>query len=415
MIWILGGYMWLFIHRPFEVWLSLSGLHIERIYMLAAILYWAFVAEKHWISNRLNMAFAFFSIVVLAAWVTSPYTAQCAPAVEDFFKVAVFYVLVASTVRDERDLKRLVMMFLGVMSLYMLHSLREYHCGRVTSSMLTDRMVGVDQTYGDANNFAATIVVSLPLLYAVWPLFRTSLQRWAIVGYAGLALTCTLLTSSRMGFVGLCALIGLTILFSKRRWVILFTLAVVGPIVFFLLPADRQNRFLTIVDPSYGPQNAQDSAESRWQGWHDGVQFWRERPVFGVGPGGFGEARKAMGFAAKSAHNLYGQTIGELGSVGAVAFAAILLAFLGNLLALMAACRRRPDLWGAFPARVIVAVSIAVVLLLVMGLAGHFLFRYTWLWFGAFEVIALACLRQCELEGPLMECDAVLVVNEQPG
>ena len=33
MIWLLGGYMWLFVHRPFEVWPALGSLQIERGYM----------------------------------------------------------------------------------------------------------------------------------------------------------------------------------------------------------------------------------------------------------------------------------------------------------------------------------------------------------------------------------------------
>ena len=40
MIWLLGGYMWLFIHRPFKVWPWLGELRVERVYMLVTIFYW---------------------------------------------------------------------------------------------------------------------------------------------------------------------------------------------------------------------------------------------------------------------------------------------------------------------------------------------------------------------------------------
>ena len=40
------------------------------------------------------------------------------------------------------------------------------------------------------------------------------------------------------------------------------------------------------------------------------------------------------------------------------------------------------------------STSLAVVLLLLMGLGGHNLYRYTWLWFGAFQAVALDCLRR---------------------
>ena len=38
MLWILIGYMFLFIHRPFEIWPALGTLHIERLYMLGTLL-----------------------------------------------------------------------------------------------------------------------------------------------------------------------------------------------------------------------------------------------------------------------------------------------------------------------------------------------------------------------------------------
>ena len=41
-----------------------------------------------------------------------------------------FAVMVATTVRDTRGLQLLVVAFLGVLALYMLHSLREYVGGR---------------------------------------------------------------------------------------------------------------------------------------------------------------------------------------------------------------------------------------------------------------------------------------------
>ena len=41
MRWLLIGYMFLFIDRPFEVWPWLGDLHVERIYMLFTLAIWA--------------------------------------------------------------------------------------------------------------------------------------------------------------------------------------------------------------------------------------------------------------------------------------------------------------------------------------------------------------------------------------
>src|SRR5262249_48897359 len=65
---LLGGYMWLFVHRPFEIWPALGAIQIERIYMLLMLLYWAAAARKSWLSNRLHVALAAFAAALGTAW-----------------------------------------------------------------------------------------------------------------------------------------------------------------------------------------------------------------------------------------------------------------------------------------------------------------------------------------------------------
>jgi len=391
-LWLLGGYMWLFIHRPFEIWPMWGTLRLERVYMLATLVCWLLLADKSWIKNPLNAAFGLFGLTLTAAWAVSPWRELGTKTVEDWLKVAVFYVLVMSTVRNERDLKRMVLMYLAAVGLYLAHSFWEYGAGRHVWTMGTARMLGIDTTYGDPNAFAATIVYSLPLAVALWPHAEREWHRVLLAGYAGLSVLCVLLTSSRSGFVGLCFLLLWVALASKRRltWVLLLALA--APAAWMCLPQDRQHRFLTLIDPSYGPANAQQSAEGRAKGWRDGVRLWREHSAFGVGPGAFGAAT-GSGFES---HQLYGQVLGELGTAGAVAFASILVAFLWNALAMRRQCRDSPECTDSLAASVSRAAGSTVLLMLLMGLGGHNLYRYTWLWFGAFQAIALHCANRPE-------------------
>ena len=73
--------------------------------------------------------------------------------------------------------------------------------------------------------------------------------------------------------------------------------------------------------------------------------------------------------------------------------ALILLGFLRNHLALRRYPERSAADEAAFPRQLTHAISIAVLLLLLMGWGGHNLFRYTWLWYGGFQLIALHCLK----------------------
>src|SRR6266498_2615236 len=108
MVWILIGYMFLFIHRPFEVWPFLGDLHVERIYMIGAIIAVALHAGNRWLPNWQHLAYAGFAAAVVVCWVVSPWADKGETTVENWFKVLVFYVLLVVVVRDERSLKRVL-------------------------------------------------------------------------------------------------------------------------------------------------------------------------------------------------------------------------------------------------------------------------------------------------------------------
>jgi O-antigen ligase len=224
-----------------------------------------------------------------------------------------------------------------------------------------------------------------------------------LAGYAALSLACILLTSSRSAFVGLIVLLLLVAALSKHRLKWLLLLALAAPVGWQVLPKDRQNRFLTLIDPSYGPENARESAEGRSKGLRDGLRIWNEHPLLGIGPGAFGEA-SGGGYES---HQLYGQVLGELGGLGAVAFVGILAAFAYNALVAYRLGRKQPELREGLAFSAVWAVSLTVLLLLLMGFGGHNLYRYTWLWFGAFQAIALDCMRRqaCETIEEAIDCE----------
>ena len=384
MHWLLIGYMFLFIHRPFEMWPMLGELHIERVYILGVILYWAVWPGKRWIPNRQHITYFGFASAVVICWAISPWADQGQVVVENWFKILVFYVLLVTCAHDEKGLRRLAAGFLAVMAIYMLHSLREFVGGRYTYRMGIVRMIGVDTSLGDPNSFGASIVFALPFARAFWLACR---QRWAhlaIVGYIGLSVTCVLLTGSRSSLLGLIVWGGWVILRSQYRWWGISAAAMGAPLVFLLLPDSLQTRFETIVNPDVGPENARVSGEGRLEGLTKGMELIAAYPVAGIGPGSW---RPATGSKLES-HNLYGQLCGEMGLLGVIAFGAILGCFAWNLIQMRRIARRNADNSGAFAFRIGSAVAMSVFLLLFMGNFGHNLFRHNWLWFGGFLIVA---------------------------
>lgn len=401
--------MWLFIHRPFEVWPWLGEYRIERVYMLGTIAYWAFCAPKVWASNRVNIGVFVLAISIALSTLVSQYTDFNAVAVQDWYKLLVFYVLVMSSVREERDLRLLVVGFVVVTGLYELHSLREYVSGRGVYRMGTWRMIGIDETMSDPNTFSATVNYALPMLFPVLALVK---RRWHYVAIAGLfamGVTCILLTGSRTGLVLLLLQAFAVVLFSKQRWKILLAVVIAAPLLWSLLPQDRQDRYLTIIDPSRGPAGAQQSAEGRTQGFVDGIRNWRSHPVFGVGPACHGAA---IGHGMQS-HNLYGQVLGELGSVGVLGLILLLVGYVGNFVEARRLVDPPLESESLFLYRVSFAVLWTAVLLLVAGWGGHNLFRYNWLWYGAFSALAVHFLTERYEHACGSDCDPLALDDDE--
>ena len=408
MRWLLIGYMFLFIDRPFEVWPWLGDLHIERIYMLLTLAVWAVYPNKRWLPNAQHAAYAAFALAVAICWIGSPWAAQGQNVVEDWFKIVVFYFLLVTTIRDERGLKHIAVGFLAVMSLYLLHSFREYLGGRYTYRMGISRMIGVDTTLGDPNSFGASIVFSLPLVMAFWKAGTGGkYSKPLLISYVGLASLCVLLTGSRSSFVGLLVWFMIVIWGTRYRFLALAAFAVASPLAFIALPDELQTRFETIVNPEVRTKSDEESGQGRLQGFLTGMDLWASNPLTGIGPGAW---RPATGSTIES-HNLYGQLLGETGTLGGLAFLAMLVCFWRNLRAVKRARIANPEQQNDLVYTLPASIGVAVFLLLFMGNFGHNLFRFTWLWYGGFLIVARHCVARRVAE---WEPEAVEVEDDLP-
>ena len=333
MIWLLGGYMWLFVHRPFEVWPSLGALQLERGYMLIMMVVWLVAPGKGFMPNRIHAALFFFTSILIACFVNSPYADSpgCADAVENYFKVSVFYFLVVTCVRDERNLRLLVLLFLAATALYMSHSIVEFINGKYQWRMGIRRMIGVDATFSDPNAFASTLLYTLPITLPFWSERPRRIPKFVLIGYSLAVVGCILMTGSRAGFMGLGLFCGIVLVMNSKRKGQTILLGSFGALAGFavlsvVLPGELQDRYLTLVDSSRGPENARVSAGGRMDGFLAGIQVWQESPLLGWGPGSFPYSTGRGGHA----HNVYGQVLSEMGSLGGLAFLLLIYCFITN-------------------------------------------------------------------------------------
>lgn len=385
MIYLILGYIYLAIHRPMEIWPVLEPFRVELVYFSFLCLTWI-IAPKRFSFDRQQLAVVLIGAAVALAWALSPWADRGAIAVKNYTFVLVFALILATCVRDEPGLDRVLLAFLGVMALYMLHSVWEYRSGRHVFRMGIVRLVGVDSSLGDPNSFGNSIVYALPFVRYFWLKWQERWKRLMLVGYVLLSVGCIGLTGSRSSMVGLLLWGFLTVWVSRRRKVaLLLGGAVLAAGAFFMLPDDLQTRFWTIVDPSVGPINAQWSREGRIEGFFIGLDLWSKFPLTGCGP----DAWQAASGRYLRAHNVYGQLLGELGTVGAVAFLFLVVALISGGRRLIRLVRDHDPEPHAEPLfHFGHAVLISTALLLFEGLFGHNLYRYNYVWYCSFLVIA---------------------------
>jgi O-antigen ligase len=389
-LWLLVGYMWLYVHRPFEIWPVLATFRLELVYILFVLAGWLVYSGKEFTASKIHLAFASFSVAVLICWMASPWISEASVVPINFFKVTVFYLLLVTTIRDEKQLRFIIAAFLAVMTLYMTHSLREYRNGRIEYRMDTPRMIGVDSSMGDPNSFAATVLYALPLVIPFWMTTASTRWRLALAAYVAISAICIVLTGSRSGFLGMLLLGAIVVFRSRWRWKLLAASVLLAPLLWYAVPGELQGRFMTIVNPEAGPANAQTSADSRIEGLRIGFALLRSSPLTGCGPGAW---IPATGRGIES-HNLYGQVMGEMGLLGCVTFAVLLAALFAEIVQIRRAYSVYPGRNCDFLYWLASAIGLAFVLMLVEGNFGHNLYRYNWLWYGAFLVVAKRCLAE---------------------
>lgn len=379
-------YMFLVIERPWESIRYLHNIPIERTFAIAMILVAVLHSSFKIVSAPTNKWV--YSLLALH-FLLAPFAFNFGYSIEqgiEYAKMVVLYLLMLSIVDDEDSLRVLVKVYIFSMMFYVLHSLWEYHNGRVEWRMGISRMVGVDLTFNDPNAFSGSIVLSFPFAYTLLKTeIKSSLRKFYGL-YFIIGVVCIILTGSRTSFVTLVVLMLIWAITQqgKKKILIMSVVAFVLMIIWNVMPVEKQNRIRTLWNPEAGPENAQTSAKGRMQGWTASWKMFSQKPLTGVGAGGgnyigYRVANNIDGEKGDpfQAHVLYGEVLAEFGLPGAFIFMGLVLS------TLKCAWRSWKSPLNGFSRHLSPAIIMALILLLVLGLGGHNFYRPLWLWLAA--------------------------------
>jgi len=412
LLWLIAGWMYLYIVRPWEVLFpSLGPWHLERIYCLTVLGVIALLGQFRIEFSRQTIALVLLMVAMIISAFTGINYDASHETIYKFLVHVAMYVAMISIVRKPSDLLCIAAIYLLVMTFYLGKSQWEYFIhNRHDFSQGVRRLIGIDKTYRHYNSVAGSAVLTLPFLHMLWTMrselgqaLSAAAQRRLKLGLAGygiLAVTSVLLTNSRGGMLGLLIAFLLSCVTGKNvgraiRAVLLGGLFLI-PVLLFAVPETQKARFSTLWEDS-GNASAQGSVELRKQAALDGLRMFMEHPVSGVGVGNFKRYRVMRGDTSElAAHNGYVAVLGEMGVIGGIAFCLFILYLGKNFRYIRQLADRSATLESNFLRNLALAGRNSVLLLLYFGLLGANLDRFNWFWLAGIGVAGVAMARQAD-------------------
>jgi putative inorganic carbon (HCO3(-)) transporter len=232
---------------------------------------------------------------------------------------------------------------------------------------------------GDNNGLAAALLMVIPLVSYLARYSVLRIVRIGMLTVLGLSVVTVVATYSRGGFIGLVVLGAFMVKNSRRPLLMLLLSVFAGVLVYSLAPGTWFSRIQTIESA-----DNDSSFMGRVVAWKISLLIAMDHPLFG---GGMHAVQNLLvwdtykpnlhrvdfintppaGEAARAAHSIYFEVLGDLGFVGLTLFLAMLGVALWNCRWLYSMCRGHASLvWAADLARM---VQISLVVYLTTGAA----------------------------------------------
>ncbi|HWZ27017.1 MAG TPA: O-antigen ligase family protein [Gemmatimonadales bacterium] len=244
-------------------------------------------------------------------------------------KVVLMYFVLVGAVRHPRDVQRLAGAYVGSVMVYAVMVLIRFHGN--------SEAIRIQGLYDyDSNDFATLVASALPIAVHLVVSRGWRIPRLAGIGGLLALLAAFVWANSRGGFLALVAA-ALVLLFGYRTVpaatrVVVAVVLVLGFSVAAGASFWARMNTITTANQDYN----MTSSEGRWQLWERGIGYMAQRPVFGVGVGGFPTAEGRLSAASREAqahgrgqkwsepHNSFVEVGAELGVPGLLFFVAML-------------------------------------------------------------------------------------------
>jgi hypothetical protein len=353
--------------------------------------------------------------VPLAMWPGSVMRA----GLPNFLKSVLFFLYIARFVNTEKKLKLFVVVFLGCqifrgLEPAYLHLTQGYwgsfaasHPAGGGKMQILERLSGAPADIVNPNQLGWVINSTFPFLYYLGWQAKKKYLRLGAIALAGILMYPLLLTGSRTGivclFVILLAIVALGKNASKNLVILCFVITPLLSVVMGLLSPDMAERYRSLVDSNAaGAETTQGRITGLQRNLSTAVNF---HGIFGHGLGTTSEVNTHYLGGRQPSHNLYLETLQEVGVVGLFFF----LRYIATILSVLKNTKIDLEhMSTSYPFRLIMALQVWIFYQLIYSLACFGLLSWEWYLFGG---LALVTIRLAIVENRNSEKDKIGLLN----
>lgn len=379
-MWGLIAYIIIFLIRPGELFPAIAAVRPElltgSLTIIALILHQKISFGKITIpTDRISISMIGILIAICVSIFTSYEKSETKDIAIMFVKLIMFFYMIITLINTKKRFITFVIIFVSIITYISFDAFLNYLSGGFIHTMDVDRLMGSTSAGGDPNTLGATIVTTIPLILALSLYFRNYFVK---IIYNALVLFMTMMmviTASRSALLAFIASICVGVAYSKHKalnFVIVLVFIVIG---WFLLPQQYHDRYMRFAEVG---EDMNDVSSGRIEIWLSGLRMIPANPIFGVGAGAFAWANSTGEFGTPlfmQSHSLYIEIISTMGIVGVFAWLFYIITFFKRLRWLSLIRQTTENSWIVLFSKTFIIIISA---LLVSGLFGHNLYRYTW-------------------------------------
>ena len=285
--------------------------------------------EKFYTVTQPSLFIVGFLLVAAFSSLTSFNIAKSVQSYVLYLVFAFAYFLIVNNIKTKNQWYNLVVVFVlagflvGLYGVYQNFFVTVTDTSWIDEDMFEEIQTRVYSTFDNPNVLGQYLVMAIPVAFALLWSDRRLGAKAVYAGITAVMMACLVFTWSRAAWVGIILAIGFYMVIKDRRWASLLVVALL--IMPFVLPESIISRITSL-------GNMKDSSTAyRFSVWISSLRmagdYWMSG--IGLGAGAFERvyqkyALNSAGFALHS-HNFYIQLVVEMGILGIILFAFIMI------------------------------------------------------------------------------------------